>query len=460
MDILKQIENIEVPSSLNEGQREAFGTLLRFIYDVEEMKGINYISLTSGPGYGKSYLLGALYNTLPEDIQDKVHFTATTNKASQELQKAVLEHGVFVPEESDEDVEDSKKVTTIYKKLSLTLFGHKKILTRITGRGPCVDEGDILVIDEASFIDEELLSFIVQDTLGKVKVIFVGDKNQLCPVGLDYTPIFDGVLENYTKCSLPNGYPVIELTQRMRQTNPNSYIVKYTEELKDYIEGRSEHLPKIEFEEGNKEFQFLSQKQFEVSILETYNSPLTFKVLAQTNSKVAKYNALINSNIRDDRYLIAGDIATVNTRTQHYFTDESVMVLETREATVPEIKVRIKMKGKNDKVYSWDMLKGRYVKVTNGVKTSEYFVPNAQGKTREIIDIDTKFTTGVADLRAIHSSTVHKAQGGTFDSVFLDLGSFSSNLEHKDLARLLYVAISRAKEKVYITGFHPDVYYG
>ena len=59
-----------------------------------------------------------------------------------------------------------------------------------------------------------------------------------------------------------------------------------------------------------------------------------------------------------------------------------------------------------------------------------------------------------ADLRPTFASTVNKAQGSTYDKVFIDLSDFKP-MVHKDpiqLARLLYVAMSRAKYQVIFTG--------
>lgn len=445
---------MKAPEILNEGQKKAFEQIVKFIDDSKA----NYLGLTSGPGCGKTFVLGSLYKQLPKELQKHVHFTATTNKAAQELQKAINEHtGVnleFVEEDSPVDASEHTKVTTIYKKLGLILVGRNKQLARKMGFDERLEKKDILIIDESSFIDEDLLRFILNDTLGKCKVIFVGDKNQLCPVGLDYTPVFDQTF--LIMSGMTESFPIIELHQVMRQVRPDSHIIKYTQEVKDFIEGRVDSIP---FLEPSDEITHVPQKEFERLILEAYNNTGTFKVLAQTNAKVAKYNGLVNKHVRDDKYLREGDMATVNTRTSEYFTDEAVIVLESKE-TVQDVQVEVIKRKQVVFFKEWLALKGRILRVTNGMEVAQYFVPYAQGKTREIVEADIDLTSGVADLRAIHACTVHKSQGSTFDTVFLDLGSFSSNVEPADLARLIYVAISRAKEQVYITGYHKNIYMG
>jgi hypothetical protein len=57
-----------------------------------------------------------------------------------------------------------------------------------------------------------------------------------------------------------------------------------------------------------------------------------------------------------------------------------------------------------------------------------------------------------ADLRPIHASTVHKAQGSTYRKVFVDMDDIGRNTRWRDLVRLLYVAITRASHEVHIFG--------
>ena len=51
------------------------------------------------------------------------------------------------------------------------------------------------------------------------------------------------------------------------------------------------------------------------------------------------------------------------------------------------------------------------------------------------------------------ASTVHKAQGSEFDAVFVDVNDIKKSIlpnYYDTYARLMYVALSRAKKSVYI----------
>jgi exodeoxyribonuclease V len=64
-------------------------------------------------------------------------------------------------------------------------------------------------------------------------------------------------------------------------------------------------------------------------------------------------------------------------------------------------------------------------------------------------------STTYADLRSPHSTTVHKSQGSTYQVAFIDLTDIGRNTKSYELTRLLYVAITRAAQKVFVTGELP-----
>jgi exodeoxyribonuclease-5 len=64
------------------------------------------------------------------------------------------------------------------------------------------------------------------------------------------------------------------------------------------------------------------------------------------------------------------------------------------------------------------------------------------------------------DLRARDSQTVHKSQGSTYETVIIDLSNLSTCHLPKLVARLLYVAVSRAKTRVILFGTLAQKYGG
>ena len=60
-----------------------------------------------------------------------------------------------------------------------------------------------------------------------------------------------------------------------------------------------------------------------------------------------------------------------------------------------------------------------------------------------------------ADLRPVHASTVHRSQGSTYEKVFVDLTDIGRSTRRDVLLRLLYVALTRARGDVVVTGELP-----
>ena len=65
---------------------------------------------------------------------------------------------------------------------------------------------------------------------------------------------------------------------------------------------------------------------------------------------------------------------------------------------------------------------------------------------------EAKLKNKFPDLRTRAAATVYKAQGSTHDSVFIDLDDIGKCRNDNLLARMLYVAISRARSQVLLTG--------
>ena len=63
------------------------------------------------------------------------------------------------------------------------------------------------------------------------------------------------------------------------------------------------------------------------------------------------------------------------------------------------------------------------------------------------------------DLRSVASSTTHKAQGSTYDSVIVDLADIGKSTNREQTARMQYVALSRPRNRLYIRGVLPERYF-
>ena len=70
------------------------------------------------------------------------------------------------------------------------------------------------------------------------------------------------------------------------------------------------------------------------------------------------------------------------------------------------------------------------------------------------------FKDRYADLRPPHAGTIHRSQGSTYDVAYLDLTDIGRNTKWYEIAKLLYVGLTRPRHTVLATGALPARLYG
>ena len=405
--------------SLNKGQQKALDELLEFCYSQEK-----YICLSGMPGTGKTYLLKEFVNNLPSintvlsiadrDTFNSIFFTATTNKATSVLADSI----------------DCNAVTTIYK-----LFNIKVSNNYSTGKESLdfsnanVRTDAIIIIDEASMLSQEMLEYINKYTI-RCKIIFVGDKNQLPAVNTKGADVF-------------NKFKVIELTKIMRQ-KPD--LAKAIKNAKNALEaGEMIDLSSMESESIIR----LNKSDFLDSIV---NMGTQDKVLCYTNNKCIAYNSHIRKELGLPTVPVRGDYCISKGRVEGIDSgiinaEGSFIILDVkpsyRKITFPDCEYNLvqyitrigTFYGlENPELYSL-ILKKAYSVCKNARDFTKYF--NIKEK--------------VVDPRFYYTSTIHSAQGSTYDNVYIDLPDIikGKGVTKEEKNKLLYVAISRAKNKIF-----------
>lgn len=405
---------------LNEKQTEAKDKLVSFILNSEDRA----IILTGAAGTGKTRTivetmqefkkLERMTKLIDPDAEPiNWYITATTNKAKQALKDSLK--GI--------------EVTTIHSLLGLAMRG--KSLKKV--RENEVLKNSVIVIDECSYIDYKLLGFI-NDVHG-VKIIYVGDEQQLAPVRLNHSPVF--------KC----GYEMIELTETVRAVNAPS-IASYCADMRAFIkaEGKGVNLPlllpDIAIEHlSMDDFKALTHKVF----ITQKQSTDDHRILAYSNAVVTAHNERLfhAENGRTD--FAVGDTVLVNSYANGFKTDEQVTLQSSVVGTWSDI-AGVRYQALGD--------------VHSGILFSPYDYTTALKELEKRVyskdyihtKQDEESLRLLADLRPLYSCTIHKSQGSTFDTVYIDLTGFNKIRDIVSLARLLYVGISRASRKVVLTG--------
>lgn len=409
---------------LNKCQEKALDALLEFCYSQEK-----YICLSGMPGTGKTYLLNKLASQLDTintvlKIAGRtpfidIRFTATTNKAA-----AVLKESL-----------DSEFATTVYKLFGIKVTndyrtGEEKLdFTRAITVPDC-----LIIIDEASMLSYEVLEYINKYAI-RSKVIFVGDKNQLPTVSGKSADVF-------------NKFKVIELTKIMRQ-KPS--LAKAIKNAKNTLEaGEMIDLPSMESESIIR----LNKSDFLDSIV---NMGLKDKILCYTNNKCIAYNSHIRNELGLPTTPIKGDLCISKGRVVSQYGDRQIVL--NAEESFPIIDV----KPIDKYIYIGDCKYGVKEYLTHkgtffGLEKPELYpllLKSAYAKCKEMKDYTgyIYIKENILDPRFYYSSTIHSAQGSTYDNVYIDLNDIvkGRGVTKETKNKLLYVAISRAKNKIYFT---------
>lgn len=254
------------------------------------------------------------------------------------------------------------------------------------------DKNIVVFVDECSYIDSSLMNFIKDCSY--IKWVFIGDEAQLPPVGEAISPVFS------------SGFPMIRLHQIMRQADDNQ-IQDYSRKLREYIIHKQE-FPKLNL---GKDIQLVSKKEFEKLITNVGNNDC---VLAYTNLALSRLASFVSPSNRDKLYTPSvGDYVEVISKFAKSF-----------KCFIREVD--------NDTFSSRHLSKRLF--------TTNWKVFNESNNT------------SLNFLRPALLNTIHKAQGSTYDTVYIYLPDLNRCTDMDLKIRLLYVAISRARYKVILTG--------
>ena len=349
-------------------------------------------------------------------IDWKVQLTATTNKACEAMQT----------------LNPSHEVRTIQSFLGLrvqTNFKTKETAL-VTHEGTTTTHNTIIFIDEASYIDRELLHWIKELCI-ECKIIYIGDPAQLAPVNSNSTPVFNA------------GYDTVNLTKIVRQAENNPIITLATNFRHTVNDGQWR---KIVLD--SKHVIHLDQSTFENEIIKEFNrvdyKNNDAKVLAWRNAAVIHYNHEIRNIIQGVPHLEKNDYAVCNkyfklNRKKAIKTDQLIQVTNIKTATdlgIPGWTIEINNVGQG---FMPTTLEAKKELIKHFTQKKEYDM---------LKHVDEKWI----DLRAAYACTVNKSQGSTYDRVFIDLNDIGRCRNGNTMARMLYVATSRARYQVILTG--------
>lgn len=433
-------------AKLTNDQRNAYQEFINFLLNPNQSNLIIQGSAGTGKTFLTKYLIEEGINNYKAtcttlgitDPYVDYAVTATTNKAVE-----ALDHQVSLPPYKD--------IVTITSFLGLHVAYNPKLhkQTLMPNNNDTYRCNQIIFIDECSMINEELFTFINQKCK-HCKIVYIGDKYQLPPVKEKISPIYT--------C----GYPEVVLKQPVRNAG-NQALVNLCTQLKDTCEtgiwNDIHSVPgSIEVIKDGNEWQKIIDKEF-------LHQDENKKILAYSNNLVTSYAEYIMQLRGETDYLVAGSWYTSNA----YYTNQAI------ENQKLHIDSPVLVKEVNDNVsdsyyemYKLDVDKWKPLHVLSKIKVyspilnktwsditfskPEYYQQYMKSLYKTSPRFYYEVSNQTLDLRKVEASTVHKAQGSTLDTVFIDLDDISKCTQKHLTAKLLYVAASRARKKIIFFG--------
>jgi exodeoxyribonuclease V len=449
--------------SLNADQSAAVALLMDSID-----RGDPIARLLGYAGTGKSFTVVRLLQRYA--ALRPVILSAPTNKAVSVLRSMAAELG------------GKAEASTIHRILGLRpeIDEQRGRLVLKRFREPQIDQGALIVVDECSMVDSALMRFIQQAAHdARAQVLYVGDPGQLPPIFEAQSPAFtgNGVTARLTQIVRQKAdHPILGMTQQIRDALDGGPVPRF--ETRHSGDGSLLHLDAIEFQTAL--IAVMKSKRYRAD-------PDYARVLCWTNSKTESYNDLIRRALlgkaADKQCLLPNEnvVACSPILDLKVSIGDMVTVVGAEPDShlgIPCVKATIAANGKQGDVYvvrpqgrelykekvtalvkSANALQSAYNDARNGNRLDKY--PELDDKRRKAAwrEFFTFKDEAFADLRPIHATTVHRSQGSTYEKVFVDLSDIGRNTRRDVLLRLLYVALTRSRGDVIVTGELPDRLY-
>lgn len=356
-------------------------------------------------------------------------YTATTNKAAEVLRGTLQQHTATIHSTL------GLRVMNDYKTGKQTLKQHKP---------PTSLDNTILFIDEASMINDQLLGSI-RDAVRQYadcKIVYIGDAYQLPPVKEDTCPVF--------RAGMKNTYFLSEI-QRQVEGSP---IIQLSSKYREMLDDTTLDWPVIPHD-GETIFRYEDKESYFDALRTAFTAPHEpddLKIVAWKNSRVNEYNDWIRKLLGYTEAIQSGDIVTTN---KPMFCNRAIVAPTDYRMEVETVsRGKDRMDGRWEVDGFWVTFKewGSGVRVFRPQSWTDVNVLTKQLAKDKDWGPFFKIKEDWADLRPIHASTVHKAQGSTYKEVFIDLANIGTNTRWRDVVRLIYVAITRASHKVHLYG--------
>ena len=413
---------------LNDDQRAAVDEMHVFAKGVDP-----FFLLLGSAGTGKSTCV----QTFVRETRLRVCLTAPTNKAARVLREMAAS-----------ELEGTVDIATAYSVLGLRLDSNGEFREiRAEEDANRANQYDLIVVDEGSMVNDSLFGFICRAAQEYgVKFLFMGDQCQLPPVNQARSQVLD--IRYYRK-----------LTKVMRHDNQ---ILTLANHIRVVQEGREPLKIITDRDDAGGVFainwKMLRKRACEAFTSDSYlANPGSFKVIAWRNNTVKFYNELIreamygadvaaSSPFQVGERVVACDAIMIE--------DELGMAVD-EEGTVEAITIMqhpifgnltcyaltIQPDFGDQWVVGYVIHESAKREFQNMINTMSTNAKNGMGSWAAFWDLK----SSIHDIRPCHAITSHRAQGSTYDTVFVDAADIMANENRLESLQSLYVACSRPR---------------
>lgn len=395
--------------------------------------------ILNGPaGFGKTFLTKHLVAYAKQHMQVlktltgaggdlNVEYTSTTNKAAGVLAEALGE-----------------PTKTIYSLIGLRVTDNyktgKTYLAKTRQYMP--QKNTLLIIDEAGALDKAAIE-AVRESATNCKILYVLDESQTTPIFDSVCPIINMVDKVFTLTTPHrNQGAILDLAHQFRETIRTGIFKPIVP-----VAGVIEKL-------GGVDYRDRIAREFKVDPDNINHA----KIMAWTNKIVIGTNNYVRGLFTASETYDIGENLIASSP---LISDNGKIIASTEQP--------IKVTGKQEN-HDHRALKIRGTTYQFG--KGSFFVPDADAgfellEELRLDAIENKYWGHfmqskklMGDVRPPYASTVHKSQGSTYKYAFINLSDIGRNNKPMEVARLLYVAISRASHGVIFNGSLPAKYGG
>lgn len=494
----------------NKTQKKVISKINEFIFDKVRIKSydnfspVEVMAVDLISGSGKTTMLKMVLDDLAESLElnkmlgvksaIRVNLTSTVKSILGEL--ALSNNHPLVHMEASTIYSRAGMIVDKYSNEMVYNVAAKRLLAKANSntipRPPGFPYNTLVVfIDEASMLSKNnfkmIVNYFAKSTSNfnnsawftNVKIILIGDTKQLLQVKNPY---------KFTK--FVTGKKIVMDSNNTIRSDDKKFR-KYIVKLRNYSGNTIAPIPQ---KVGNV-LECVKTKKFTKLVLKTFKEhPGKTKYITFTNNSVLEANNYINSECfgSEEDVLEPGGTVTFNgifrypngskekvmcnykykvikayDKNSRLFGKCKVLDIVLREKRGKEITTRVIIARNTSNIVK--LIDSRNFDQNYGYESDGYNaiadlmekankLPRGDEKEAVMFIISNKqYVQPSAKIVTRHASTVHGEQGATSDYIFLDLNSdHLTAMDHNTFSRFLYVAISRARKKVYVNGNVPS----